>query len=315
VPVFQSPLTIMNCLFCGSQSLHLLYSGNFHPVAVWHGPFDFYRCNTCGSGLTQPLPEPGQLVKLYESFEGGMIPRIRALRDKYPLTTWFHQCINKALKYSGKVVSKESPFNWIDLGAGNGELAILLANRFPNSNGIAVDFQGRPGGLDLYPDVKWIKTDLNQDELRKHFTDTKPDLAFSITVLEHLIHPEHFIENALDILGNPGCLYLTSPRIDCNAFHLLGKKWPYFLPGEHLNIPSLKGMRSMLERICKEKFEPGTWTVYIKPVVLPYPLGYYAKYLKLGEIGDMIPGNWVLRFPTGMLEAAVILSGKSYRTN
>ena len=315
MPVFQSPLTIMNCLFCGSQSLHLLYSGNFHPVAVWHGPFDFYRCNTCGSGLTLPLPEPAQLIKLYESFEGGMIPGIRALRDQYPLTAWFHQCINRALKYSGKVISKESPFNWIDLGAGNGELAILLANRFPNSNGIAVDFHDRPGELDLYPGIKWIKTDMNQVDFMDHFADKKARFVFSITVLEHLLRPDQFVEKALDISGKPGCLYLTTPMMNSDAFYLLGKNWPYFLPGEHLNIPSLKGMRVMLERICREKFDKGSWSVNVKPVILPYPIGYYSKYLKLGKIGDIIPNKWVLRLPTGLLEAAVILSDDNQRIN
>ncbi len=315
MPVFQIPLTIMNCLFCGSQSLNLLYSGHFHPVAKWHGPFDFYRCNTCGSGLTWPLPEPEQLTKLYESFEGGMIPGIRALRDQYPLTLWFQQCINNAMKYSGNDISTASTFQWVDLGAGKGEMAISLAKRFPLSNGIAVDFHDRPGELDLYPSVKWIKTDMNQDDFPDHFADKKARFVFSITVLEHLLRPDQFVEKALDIPGKHGCLYLTTPMLNSNAFHLLKKRWPYYLPGEHLNIPSLKGMRILLERICGEKFDKGTWSVHVKPVILPYPLGYYAKYLKLGKMADKIPYQWVLRLPTGILEAAVILSDDSHRIN
>jgi hypothetical protein len=302
------PLTIMNCIFCGSQSLHLLYPGHFHPVAQWHGPFDFYRCNACGSGLTLPLPEPSHQTKLYESFEGGMIPEIRALRDQFPLTSWFQQCINRAMKYSGSAMSGTSVFTWADLGAGKGEMAASLAKRFPLSNGIAFDFHGRPRELDSFPGVKWIKTDMNLDDFSSHFADNKVRFVFSITVLEHLLRPDLFVEKALDISGRPGCFYLTTPMMNSTAFHVLGKKWPYFLPGEHLNIPSLKGMRLMLERICRGRFEKGKWSVHVKPVIIPYPLGYYAKYLKLGGIGDIVPPQWVLRFPTGLLEAAVLLS-------
>lgn len=304
----KAPYLPMYCLFCGSQSTHLVYPGRFHPAAGWHGPFDFYRCNVCNSGLTWPPPEPDQLTKLYESFDGGMIPHIRALRDKYPLTVWFQQCINRAMQYSGNNMFGTSVFTWADLGAGKGEMAVSLAKSFPRSNGIAVDFHGRPVELDQYPGVKWIKADINQADFPAYFTDSRATFVFAITVLEHLLRPDLFIEKALNISGTSSCLYLTTPMMNSTAFRILGEKWPYFLPGEHLNIPSLEGMRFMLERICKERFDQENYKVHVRPVILPYPLGYYAEYLKLAKIGAFIPYKWVMRLPTGLLEAAVILS-------
>ena len=137
----------MTCLFCGSPNLKLLFEKKFHPLAKWHGHFNLYQCLQCGSALTFPLPTVDQLTALYGSFKGGMMPGIRELRDEYPLTKWYNQCIDNAFHYAQKDIKSTQIFNWIDLGAGNGELAKLMTARFPMSSGVGTDFHDKPAAL------------------------------------------------------------------------------------------------------------------------------------------------------------------------
>lgn len=296
----------MTCLFCGSSRLKLLYEKKFHPEAGWHGPFDLYRCLDCHSAVTLPLPSADQLSKLYRSFNGGMMQHVRQLRDEYPLNTWFNQCIDHATDVNGNKFNKTDVFSWVDLGAGNGELSKLMIQRFPLSEGVAADFHDKPEGL-TGSGIKWLKADLN-DSLGSHISFlTKADFVFLITVLEHLLRPDIFIGHALQLLKPGGCFYLTIPRTDCLAFSLLKSKWPYLIMGEHLNIPSVKGIKNLLSAICDKMFGLENVTITVKPVILPYPVGYYLQYFGLKKLADMVPKDVVVRIPTGLLEASVVL--------
>jgi hypothetical protein len=98
-----------------------------------------------------------------------------------------------------------------------------------------------------------------------------------------------------------GVLYFNCPRADCNAFRLMGRKWPYYLPGEHITIPSMRG----LEILAQETFSKKGLRYSIKtdPVTMPYPLGYYAGYF-LGT-KKKLPFDFDLYIPTGLLECVI----------
>ena len=234
------------------------------------------------------------------------MPGIRELRDEYPLTKWYNQCIDNAFHYAQKDIKSTQIFNWIDLGAGNGELAKLMTARFPMSSGVGTDFHDKPAALST-SGIKWLKADLNDTSGEPVAVLTRADLIFLITVVEHLLRPDIFLGHALQLLKAGGCLYLTTPRIDCTAFRLLKEKWPYIIMGEHLNIPSIKGMETLLHKTCTKIFGENNYTVIVKPVILPYPAGYYLQYFGLKSIAQKLPQNWLLRLPTGLLEAAVML--------
>src|SRR6185312_12584100 len=134
------------CCFCGSKNLKLLYFNIYHPYKKDHGPFNFYKCNICGSGLTFPAPSPNNLKELYESFSGGLIPSIKKIRDDNPLSIWYNQCIEHALKVYSSTISND--FSWLDVGAGNGDLALIMSSKYPSSQGTAIDFHTVPISLE-----------------------------------------------------------------------------------------------------------------------------------------------------------------------
>src|ERR1700730_11005711 len=169
------------CCFCNDTKLKLLYHELYHPVKRDHGPFDFYECMNCGSGLTIPEPSLQQLGELYKSFDNGLIPAIRTIRENNPLTAWVSQCINHALAYAKIKNGIEDVFEWLDLGAGKGELAAMLSSRFPHAKGWAVDFHGEPQLCSSCKNVNWLSVDLNEANFAGKVEIGKVDMIFSIT--------------------------------------------------------------------------------------------------------------------------------------
>lgn len=292
-----------SCPFCAGRNLRLRYAAAYHPFVKDHGPWDLHQCVDCGSLVTDPLPSSEQLARLYASFDGGMIPSVRRIRDKYPLHAWFEQCLRHAIRDTGRGIGARDMFQWMDIGAGGGEMSLLISGEYPASKGIALDISSRPSSLDGSGNVTWVQDDLLEPADIEAIP--RPDLAVSITVTEHLAHPDVFLKKWAGHLAEQGCLYITTPRADCAAFRMMGRKWPYIIPGEHLHIPTRKGMDIMLHRIGRELYGEGAYEVRVGSVVLPYPLGYFMEYLGLSGSWLGKVSGWPMRLPTGLLEASL----------
>ncbi|HSF45276.1 MAG TPA: class I SAM-dependent methyltransferase [Chitinophagaceae bacterium] len=287
---------IIACLYCGGEA-KLFEKNARHPYAPGFGPFQIYQCRSCSSLLTHPVPGSQEMAALYESFETGMHKKARDLRTRYPLRTWFLQCLDHMMK--GTSLNANPEFSWIDVGAGNGEMVSLIHQTFPASKGTAVDYHERPAHLNN--NVNWIRADLSSE---MSLMD-KADLVFALTVLEHMTDPVQFIRSCLDLMKPGGVFYFNCPRADANFFRILGKKWPYYLPGEHITVPSISGLSKLMQRECSRKFGD-RYTLNIYPVVLPYPLGFYIGYL-LPATMKYFSLSTDIYFPTGMLECQLIL--------
>lgn len=282
------------CVYCGSGTK--VYDAQAkHPYVANHGPFRILECTVCGSLQTDPLPSSRQLNELYQQYQKGMFDGIAELRRKFPLHAWFAHCLRRirALVPKGK-----SDFVWVDVGAGDGIMSEIMMRAFPSSVGYAVDIHQRPKRLDGLP-VNWLQLDLNTAIQNI----PKADLIFSITVAEHVSKPDDFLQGLMNQLNDGGSLYLNCPRADALARRILGKRWPYYLPGEHITIPSRRGMKILLQKLAKDRFG-GKAIVQVDGVTMPYPLGYYLGYY-LGWKFEKYLWNPDIFLPTGLLEATV----------
>lgn len=285
------------CVYCGSEGT-LLDANAFHPYVKQFGPFSIYDCNSCHSVFTFPVPSEKQVLDLYAGYDGGMYAKVAMLRRQFPLHAWFNQCLRRIRTFFPDPMAS---FTWIDVGAGEGVMSRLMLKHYPRSRGIAVDFHDRPKSLSELR-IEWRKMDLNKPW--EAFPEA--NLIFSITVLEHMVSPYLFLRSMFQTLAPDGVMYLNCPRTDAMAFRMLGKKWPYYLPGEHISIPSRKGMKALAELVAgsSKLKDPDT---AVSSVIMPYPLGYYLGYyfnLKASRYWF----NPSIYIPTGMLECMV--SGK-----
>ncbi len=289
----------MICHFCKSADIRLAYRNKYHPVKQDHGPFNFYKCRSCGSGLTYPVASKKALYELYNSFEGGMSGFTRALRDDYPLNKWYKQCVVRCIELCGNHYNQNAVFKWIDVGAGKGEVTKILSEMFPNSRGTAVDFHDRPEMLSECKNVEWISVDLNNKDFLLKDYSSYFDIAITITVLEHVLYPTQFVGCILNLLKPGGSVYLTCPDMGSIAAKSLRGFWPYLIWGEHLNIPTKHGMHKLIETVT------GNDKALVNPVIMPYPINYYLANFKLKIFTFLFTNSVTLPVNTGILEAVI----------
>jgi SAM-dependent methyltransferase len=297
-----SSMSTVSCCFCSSNNVQLAYKQKFHKVKRDHGPYNYFLCRNCRSGFTFPIPNEDDIAALYESFSGGMSNHTRNIRQNNPLREWYEQCIRRILIIDGRKFNSNSIFKWVDIGAGNGELAILMARLFPLSVGYCFDYHHKPDSLISFQNIIWIQCDLNDPNFQDTLGDLRFDLVISITVLEHVLYPKSFLQSLISII-NPigGTLYLTTPDQYSMASKLLKKYWPYLLFGEHINIPSQKGMYLLCSSILSN-YRENNPQINVKPISIPYPVTYYLDHFNLNSIAKFISRNITVNFNTGILE-------------
>jgi len=290
------------CFYCGSRNVRLAYAKKFHRLKQDHGPFDFYVCASCGSGLTLPPPEPAALAALYAAFEFGLSKSTRELLADNPTAVWHDTCVRRIVKLCG--YERNAAFTWLDVGAGGGEIARRFAEHFPGSQGLAIDIHDRPPGLIGGPgNLKWRRIDIACDALAAELA-TKADLVFAVGVWEHVRRPDIFARNLLSLLNPNGVLYLETPNYGSVARRVMGQYWPYFLPGEHLCMPTLKGARLCLSReFANLNNERGLAAVWARPILLRYSARFVLAKFAMPRLARWLPANLFVHLPSGAMES------------
>ena len=293
------------CCFCKSSHLILKYKDQFHPSNKEIGSYDIYECSSCGSAVTNPVPDAGKLDQLYNSFSGGIQSSTAALRKVSPLHALYVQLLQHAISKMEKRITSDSVFTWIDIGAGNGVLSALIKKMFPYSIGVAVDFHERPALINHLDGIDWIRADLNRADLTKVLNGRSFDLVITLAVLEHVQNPSDFISKLLPLIEPQGLLFLACPDYSSFARKILKTKWPYLIPGEHINIPSVEGMSLMLENVAS-MYNTSSSKQFVKRIWVRYPLRYFFNYFSINLIGKILPPSFSLKLPVGALEAGFI---------
>jgi SAM-dependent methyltransferase len=285
---------VARCWFCGGESLEPIGGGHFHPIRHDFGPFDFLRCADCGSALTANPPSAEQLAALYAGFEDGLPESHRRITQDDPQTAWYARCADRIARLTG--LGGEDEFHWIDVGAGGGELSALLGARFPHSRGTALDLHERPLALASSSRVEWLRSDVNG-----RFADglQPADVVLSTAVWEHVLRPDQFAGELSELVSPGGLLYLVCPNYASIARRVLRTSWPYFTPGEHLNLPTPQGARRCLERAA-----PGC-AAASRPMLLTYTVRYVLRRFGLERLGRLVPAAIGIPLPAGALETTM----------
>ncbi len=289
------------CFYCGSHALKLTHTGVYHKYKPGYGPFDFYECTNCGSGITYPMPSNEALAALYQGYSDGLPEATREDLGPEGGELWHGDAVKRigALKR----FTPASPFTWIEMGAGAGEMARLMSESFPNAKGLAADLHEHPAKLPA--NVEWKQIDLNLPTFHE-LVDRKADVVYATGVWEHVQRPDLFAQNMIKLLNPSGLFYLLCPNYDSLARKILDTKWPYFTPGEHLTMPTPKGALACFKRITNEA---GLFAVQMnsRPRMLSYSIYYTAKRFGL-PFANLIPRSLAAPLPSGALENWAIIA-------
>ena len=132
------------------------------------------------------------------------------------------------------------------------------------------------------------------------------DLVFSVAVWEHVLAPVDFARECLSLVAPSGSLVLIAPDNGSLAARVLGRRWPYFEPGEHIFIPTRRGARDCLSRAADALGLRGNAVeIVVRPLLVGYSLRYLTKVLRLERLSSLIPPSVAAPLPTGILLARV----------
>ena len=293
---------VERCFFCDSTALRQTHAGLYHTVKPDHGPFAFHRCTACGSGLTLSPPSRDQLTALYGFYQDGLPELYRTITRDDPQSALYRLAVKRLMRLANPLPTS----TWLDVGAGGGELSLILADVFPRGRGTGIDLHDRPVILAGHERINWLRVDINHDEYAAE-VGGGADVVMSTAVWEHVLYPDRFVRNLLRLVNPGGALYLLCPDYGSLARRVMGRRWPYFVPGEHLNMPTPAGALACLARVWRELHGAGPLPViHCRPLALPYTFRYVLRRFGWDGIGRLLPSQLGIPLPVGALEIVLL---------
>lgn len=141
---------------------------------------------------------------------------------------------------------------------------VLLIHRYISNGGRVLDVGCSTGiFLELFKDEGWEVWGVEPSEsssvaksrgikvIKNYFEKAKlPNNYFDLVVMnhtmEHLRNPLEILRKVNQIVKKNGCLFIDVPNYGGLGSRLLGEKWPYLLPKEHLHQFTKRDLESLL---------------------------------------------------------------------
>jgi SAM-dependent methyltransferase len=289
---------MLECPFCENKTAHERQREARHPRFPDHGPFDLYTCAKCESTFTYPTPTDEQLAAFYRRYPDGLPSELIAARSASPQTALYSMFADRI----ASTLAGKQPTTWYDVAAGTAMFSQIFAARYPESAGTGIDFHARPANLSA-DNVSWLQCDINAGGLR----DLPPaDVVVALAILEHVPRPDAFLGDLVRLVAPGGVLYFMCPDSGSLMARVTGNWWPYYSPGEHLNVPTVGGARALLGRVLLQNRREAT-EIMVQAISIPYTIQYLAAYLRL-PLRGLIPATVAVPVPAGILECNLRLA-------
>jgi SAM-dependent methyltransferase len=253
--------THVECAICGAPARVLGSRNNFQ----------IYKCLTCGTYFTWPVPTGGENLKIYsEDYFSGALAGFGYAdydRDKQVMIPAFEKyldIIERFLPTKGTL---------IDVGAATGFFLKLAVDRGWTAIGIEpsahASAAARHKGLDVRTGV------FDSDSLR-------PGSADAITlwdVIEHVPDPVGLLRTVHSTLRPGGLVAINTPDSGSLLARALGSKWHLVVPPEHLFLFNQASLRRVLG---EDRFEILVQDKIGKRFTVQYVLETLYRWQKLG---------------------------------
>lgn len=168
----------------------------------------------------------------------------------------------------------------LDVGCATGYLARQLAVRDCEVYGVDNDPEAAERARKYL--VELVIADIDQSPLTDHFAPDKFDAVVFGDVLEHLVHPERVLAEAVTLLKEDGCIVVSIPNVAHGSVRLalLQGRWEYtdtgLLDRTHLRfftrssvIALLQSAGLVVEDVRSTVFDPLAADVQVDAAELP----------------------------------------------
>jgi SAM-dependent methyltransferase len=274
------------------------------------GSFEVRVCPSCGSGRTFPLVNSGELGGFYpEAYNAYALPANAVLR--LLATALFRARYRRALgRGSLRALRTLTPGRLLDVGAGRGDLAVVLEERGWEVTGLEPSAEaceeGRRRG------VRMVKGTLTGADLEGGF-----DAIVFQHSLEHVIEPREDLARAQELLGEGGLVLVSVPNFGCWQRRAFGSAWFHLDLPRHRSHFTAAGLERLLAASALDDAKLSTSTTLDGlPTSVHYRLagrrffsGGLGSYAMFGLSLALVPVSVVLdRFLGGgdQLDAAAV---------
>ncbi|WP_162273170.1 class I SAM-dependent methyltransferase [Rubripirellula obstinata] len=240
---------------------------------------EFWQCKSCAMELQHPLPTPGELKEYYDaSYTEGMYTEFAAAQTMKQMTAQRRLFeIRRHIPIRG---------DWLDVGCADGTFVKIANENGVNGSGVELS----QVAVDLA-----VQRGLNVQcgTLESLSDQTSFDTLTAFDVLEHVLEPVEFIRGLRSRIRDGGHVVLTLPDLDSIARRLMGSRWYFYVPEEHLHFFNRKNLGRLLR---KEGFEVTAASRTYKPLNFDYSLVQFAEYnpmiyRTLNALGKALPSQ------------------------
>ena len=221
----------------------------------------FWQCDDCGIGMQRPLPTLAELQTYYDTqYADGMYRTFISAADMKAMTA------RQRLSEISHLVPLSG--HWLDVGSADGMFVGEALRRGIASEGIELSTvavqQARAAGLPV-----------RQGSLEDITRSPEYDCITAFDVLEHVIDPAGFLRELSARVRVGGHAVLTLPNVSSLYCRVMGSRWWYYIPEEHLHYFNPKTIRAMLTLAGLETLEVSRT---YKPLTFDYGLTQFVEY-------------------------------------
>jgi 2-polyprenyl-3-methyl-5-hydroxy-6-metoxy-1,4-benzoquinol methylase len=217
------------------------------------GELRLVRCRQCSMIYVNPAPAEFASGQYYDLAGSGYYLSPAKLESDYAPVRFARE---------SRLFRRHCPGGAVlDVGCSSGAFLFRLNQRFPGDyQMLGTDVSGSP--LD-YAESRGVPV-LRGDFLAQDFGGKKFDAVTFWAVIEHLLEPKRFLEQAWSILKPNGLCFVLVPNMRSLAARWLGERYRYIYP-QHLNYFT----KATLIRLAEERFSVvEVCSTHLNPLVI-----------------------------------------------
>jgi 2-polyprenyl-3-methyl-5-hydroxy-6-metoxy-1,4-benzoquinol methylase len=215
----------MNCKICQSQDVKFIFSKNGE---------DFYKCKHCSVIFQHPIDD----LRINRYYEDEYFNKKNRFVDQF--INW--QTEDSSRRTLNVIKKYKSNGNLLDIGAAYGQFLKIARDSGFNIVGI------EPNKEAVKIAKEKFNIDLENIFFDKDYRNSRGfDVITNFHVIEHVFNPLEFVRDIHKNLKDGGIAVFETPNIQSLNYFIMGSKWPYILPNEHLFCFSFKNLIPLLE--------------------------------------------------------------------